>query len=98
MTSQAGSDQFADGFGANVSTKSGGRGMCMIIAHRSPVAAINAAGGTLVTLLPNHRAIAIVDLRNLPLLQHHEDVRVAGPISVDPQRFAAFQRLAGVRT
>ncbi|MCU0892515.1 MAG: hypothetical protein MUE77_12430 [Sandarakinorhabdus sp.] len=93
----ADSSRFAEQFGADVRTASEGRALCMVIGHVSPVSAINAVGGTLAAMLPNHRAIAIVDLRHLPALQGHEDIRVAGPISVDPQRFAAFQRLIGVR-
>ncbi|WP_017667185.1 hypothetical protein [Sandarakinorhabdus sp. AAP62] len=90
-------NQFADHFGADVSAAAEGRAMCLVIGHRSPLAAINMVGGTAVAALPNHRVVAIVDLRNLPLLQRHEDVRVAGPISIDPQRFAAFQKLVGAR-
>ncbi len=71
--------------------------MCLIVGYRSPLAAIKTVGGTAVAALPSHRVVAIVDLRNLPLLQRHEDVRVAGPISIDPQRFAAFQRLVGAQ-
>jgi hypothetical protein len=86
----------AAAFGAQVSALQSGRGMCLIIGHRSPEVSIKTVGGQLVAMLPGHRAIAIVDIRNLAQLQQHEDVKLAGPISVDPGRFQAFQRLVGL--
>lgn len=86
----------ARAFGAKVDLASGSLSLCLVTTRGSAVPAINSVGGTVVAVLSPDRVIAVVDMTLLGRLQRHPDVIRAGSVSVDPARFAQFQRLVGL--
>lgn len=96
--STAGMDQspMADAFGAKIAVTAGSWSMCLVIARRDPVAALNAVGGKILASLSATKVVAFVDMNLFAQLRRHPDVISAGSISVDPQRFARFQQIVGL--
>lgn len=86
----------ARSFGAKVEMASGSLGLCLIATVGSPLPAVNAVGARVLAQLSPTRVIAVVDMTLFGQLQHRRDVLMAGPISVDPTRFAQFQRIVGI--
>lgn len=86
----------AQAFGANVAVATGSWAMCLVIARRDPAAALNAVGARLLATLSSTQVIAFVDMTLFAQLRGHPDIASAGSISVDPQRFARFQKMVGV--
>ena len=83
-------------FGAKVDVATGSLSLCLVVTRGSPAPALNSVGGTVVAVLSPDRVIAVVDMTLLGQLQRHPDVLRAGSVSVDPARFAQFQRLIGL--
>ena len=86
----------ARAFGAKVEVASGSLSLCLIATRGAPAAALNTVGATVIATLSPTRVIAVVDMTLLGELQRHPDVIRAGSVSVDPARFAQFQRLVGL--
>jgi hypothetical protein len=90
--------KMAESFGAKVDIDFGSKAMCFVIGRVSPIAAINAAQGIVAAKLSETRVLAVVDLVHLPILQRHPDIEIAGPVSIDADRFARFANLVGVKS
>jgi hypothetical protein len=88
----------AETFGAKIEIDYGSKAMCFVIGRVSPIAAINAAQGIVAAKLSETRALVVVDLKLLPILQRHPDIEIAGPVSIDAERFARFANLVGVKS
>jgi hypothetical protein len=58
---------------------------------------VRSVGGTVVTRLPDpRRVLAFAPLAAHAELRGHPDLALAGPVSIDPQRFERFARLIGL--
>lgn len=92
-----GSDQaMARSFGAAVDLRAAeGRTLFLVVGRdRSPQPAIRSLGGAVVTRLPGgRRCIAVLELGRADALRAHPDIALAGPVSIDQERFAHFARL-----
>lgn len=86
----------ARSFGARVDFASGSSSLCLVATRGSPQPAINAVGGRVLAALSATQVIAVVDMSLFSQLQRHPDVLRAGAVTVDPERFARFQRLIGL--
>lgn len=88
----------AEAFGADVSLRADGRSLFFVVGRKgSPDAAVRSVGGSIVThLQAPERALAVAPLAAHAELREHRDLRLAGPVSVDPQRFERFCRLIGL--
>ncbi|MGH3129402.1 MAG: hypothetical protein ACRDNX_01150 [Gaiellaceae bacterium] len=75
-----------------------GRSLFFVLGRTgSPEVAVRGAGGTVVTHLPDpRRVLALLPFDAFPGLQRHPEVALAGPVGIDPQRFAGFARLIGL--
>ena len=94
----AGSSDTARTFGANVSMGLEGRSLFFILGRGGPPdVAVRAAGGQVVTRLPDPRRIlAVVPLDAYSGLSRHPAVELAGPVSIDAARFGSFAKLVGL--
>lgn len=88
----------ARGFGATIEMTRGSLALCLVATTGSPLPAINAVGAKVLAALSPTRVIAVVDMTRFGQLQRRPDILMAGPISVDPQRFARFQQILGATT
>jgi len=88
----------AEAFGADVSLRADGRSLFFVVGREGPPdAAVRSVGGTVVTHLQEpRRALAVAPLAAHSQLREHRDLRLAGPVSIDPQRFERFCRLIGL--
>jgi hypothetical protein len=89
----------AEAFEAEISTSDQGRSLFFIASRTgtTPDAAVSAVGGTIVTRLHDvRRVLAIAPLAAHAQLRTHRDLELAGPVSVEPQRFERFARLIGL--
>lgn len=58
---------------------------------------MRAVGGQVITRLPDaRRVLAIAPLEAYSALSRHPEIALAGPVSIDPQRFGAFAQLVGL--
>jgi hypothetical protein len=86
----------ARAFGATVAVTTPEQGLCLVIGREGGVdTAVSTAGGQVVARLAGGRLLALMTWSGLRALWRHPDVRVAGPVSVDPQRFERFCALIG---
>jgi hypothetical protein len=87
-----------EGFDAEISTVEQGRSLFFVVGRQSaPDAAVRSAGGTVVTRLQDpRRVLAVAPLAAHAELRAHRDLALAGPVSIDPQRFERFARLIGL--
>jgi hypothetical protein len=85
-------------FGANVSVATGGQSLFFVVGWTgSPDHAVRSVGGQVVTRLPDpRRVLAVAPLESYAALSRHHEIALAGPISIDPERFGAFARLVGL--
>lgn len=88
----------ARAFDAGVSVADQGVALFYVVAlHNTPDAAVRSAGGEVFARLPDPRqALALAPLASHSQLRDHADLRLAGPVSIDPQRFQRFTELAGI--
>jgi hypothetical protein len=88
----------AEAFDAEISTVEQGRSLFFVVGRESaPDAAVRSAGGTVVTRLQDpRRVLAVAPLGAHAELRAHRDLALAGPVSIDPQRFEQFARLIGL--
>lgn len=92
---QSGASATAEAFGADVSLRTEGRSLFFVVGRDgAPDLAVRAAGGQVVTRLPDpSRVLALAPLESLGSLTRHPAVALAGPVSIDAERFGAFARL-----
>jgi hypothetical protein len=88
----------AEAFGAEISTADRETSLFFVIGGDGPPdAAVRSVGGTIVThLQDSHRALAIAPLAAHAALRKDRTLKVAGPVSIDPERFERFTRLIGL--
>lgn len=93
-----GSSDTARTFGAEVSLGLEGRSLFFVLGRGGPPdAAVLAAGGQIVTRLPDsRRVLAVVPLDAYAGLGSHPAVALAGPVSIDAARFGSFAKLVGL--
>lgn len=75
-----------------------GRSLFFILGRGGPPdAAVRAAGGQVVTRLPDpRRVLAVAPLEAYSSLTRHPAVALAGPVSIDAHRFGNFAKLVGL--
>jgi hypothetical protein len=85
-------------FGAKVELGQGEAGLCLVVGREAiPAASIAAVQGRIVTVFPDgRRALAMLSWEGLKAVQRDAAVTVAGPVSIDPERFARFAALTGL--
>jgi len=88
----------AEAFGAEVSTFERERSLFFVIGRDGPPDAIVASiGGTVVTRLQDRRRVlAVAPLAAHAALRQNRGLELAGPVSIDPERFERFTRLVGL--
>jgi hypothetical protein len=93
-----GSSATARSFGADVSLGLEGQSLFFVLGHGGPPdAAVRAAGGQVVTRLPDpRRVLAVAPLDAYQGLSRHPAVALAGAVSIDPERFGSFAKLVGL--
>lgn len=86
----------AEAFGATIEMAAQGSTLALVAGRtgQPPHAAVATAGGRVVADLGGGRLVAIVELQALLGMRQHPAIITAGPISVDPERFARFAALA----
>ena len=94
-SSATGSSDTAQAFGADVSLRAAGRSLFFVLGRgAAPDEAVNAVGGQIVTRLPDpRRVLAVAPLDAYADLCRHPAVVVAGPVSIDAERFEHFAQL-----
>ena len=88
----------AEAFGARISLPMEGRSLFFVVGRDGPPdAAIRGLGGVVVTRLPDpRRVLAIAELAALSALRQHPALQIAGPVSIDAERFGRFAQLVGL--
>lgn len=62
-----------------------------------PDLAVRAVGGQVLTRLPDQRRVlAVAALDRYTALSRHPEVALAGPVSIDAERFGRFAQLVGL--
>ncbi|MFN0093292.1 MAG: hypothetical protein ACKVVT_00730 [Dehalococcoidia bacterium] len=97
-TSGLGRSVTARAFGADVRLEPGnGRGLALVCGQPGQIeGAIAALGGEVAARLRAGSVLALLSLEAMLALRRHHAVRLAGPVSIDPDRFARFAALAGL--
>ena len=87
-------------FGADVSVVNEGQSLFFVVGWTGPPdQAVRAAGGQVVTRLPDpRRVLAVAPLDAYSALRRHHEIALAGPISIDADRFGRFAELLGLDT
>jgi L-ascorbate metabolism protein UlaG (beta-lactamase superfamily) len=85
-------------FDAEISNSEKGLSLFFVVAREgTPDAAVLSVGGSVVTrLIDPRRALAVAPLAAHAQLRDHFQLQLAGPVSVDPQRFQHFAELIGL--
>ena len=93
-----GTSATARAFGADVSVAAEGQSLFFVIGRAGPPdLAVRAAGGEVVTRLPDpRRVLAVAPLDAYGGLSRHPAVALAGPVSIDAARFGSFAKLVGL--
>jgi hypothetical protein len=93
-----GSSNMADAFGANVGVATEGVLLCLVVGRvASPEHAVASVGGDVLVRIPDgRRVLATASYSGLVALQRHPDVALAGPVSIDRDRFGRFAQLVGL--
>lgn len=93
-----GSSAAARAFGASVSIATEGQSLFLVIGRTGPPdLAIRAVGGDVLTRLPGQRRVlAVAPLDAYTALSRHPQIALAGPVSIDAERFAWFAQLVGL--
>lgn len=93
-----GTTHVARAFGAVVNVEAPPRGLYLVIGRRGvPEAAVRSVRGEVVVRLDESASLlAVLAVDNHAVLQRHPDVALAGPVTIDPERFARFVGLAGL--
>jgi len=92
-----GSSSTARAFDANISIAAHEQSLFYVVARAdAPDAAIHSVGGKVVGRLTIRKVLALAPLAVHATLRNHPDLKLAGPITIDPERFARFTRLLGL--
>jgi hypothetical protein len=85
-------------FGARVTLPFEGRSLFFVVGRgEAPDAIVRAAGGTVVAHLPDaRRVVAVLSMAAGMGLRGHPGLELAGPVSIDAERFARFMELIGL--
>jgi hypothetical protein len=88
----------AKAFGASVSVPMEGQSLFFLVGRGGPPDAIvRASGGVIVTRLPDpRRVLAVLPLAANNDLRTHPGLELAGPVTIDPERFGRFTQLIGL--
>ncbi len=99
-TSSVGSSPTSRAFGADVSVVTEGQSLFFVIGWTgAPDLAVRAVGGQVVTRLPDpRRVLAVAPLESYSALSGDPEIALAGPISIDAERFGRFAQLIGLDT
>ena len=75
-----------------------GRSLFFVVGREgAPDAIVRAAGGVVVARLPdNRRVLAVLSLAAGTGLSGHPGLELAGPVSIDAERFSRFTELIGL--
>jgi hypothetical protein len=94
----SGSSPTATAFGARVSLPIEGRSLFFLVGRGVPPDPIvGANGGVVVTRFPDGlRVLAVLPLAAHANLRAHPGLELAGPVTIDAERFARFTELIGV--
>jgi hypothetical protein len=97
-SSLGGSSAMAEAYGARVSMPVEGRSLFFLIGRAGPPDAIvRDAGGDVVTRLRDpRRVLAVLPLAAHAGLRRHPGIELAGPVSIDAERFSRFARMVGL--
>lgn len=100
VASGPGSSRIAEAFGANVGMATDGALLCLVVGRTgSPEPAVASVGGTVLLRIPDgRRVLATASYAALTALQRRPDVALAGPVSIDRDRFGHFAQLVGLDT
>ena len=85
-------------FGASISIAAEGQSLFLVVGRTGPPdLAVRAVGGEVLTRLPGgRRVLAVAALDAYAALNRHPEIALAGPVSIDAERFAWFARLVGL--
>ena len=88
----------ARAFGASVSMPMEGQSLFFLVGRGEPPDAIvRATGGVVVTRLPDQRRVlAVLPLAAYAGLREHPGLELAGPVTIDAERFGRFTELVGL--
>jgi hypothetical protein len=97
-TPPVGSSATAVAFGADVSVATAGQSLFLVVGRSGPPdLAVCAVGGQVITRLPDRRRVlAIARLEAYSALSRHPEIALAGPVSIDAERFGRFAQLVGL--
>ena len=98
-TRSAADSAMARGFGAEIAVgKPGGQALFLVVGRgASPEAAVVGLGGKVLVRLPGGiRVLAVLPVLAQGPLGRHPAVALAGPVTIDPDRFARFAALSGL--
>jgi hypothetical protein len=88
----------AEAFEAKIDTREDGNALFYVVARTgAPDAAVRSVGGEVVSRLASSReALALAPLSAHSTLRSHPDLELAGPVTVDAERFQRFVSLIGM--
>lgn len=97
-TSVVGSSPAARAFGASISVTTQGQSLFLVVGRTgAPDVALRALGGEVLVRLPDERRVlAVAALDAYPTLNRHPEIALAGPVSIDAERFGRFAQLIGL--
>lgn len=99
-TPPPGASATARGFGADVAVADApdGRSLFFVVGRTGPPdRAVSAVGGQVVTHLPDRRRVlAVAPLAAYARLSGDPAVALAGPVTIDPERFGHFAQLVAL--
>jgi hypothetical protein len=97
-THPVGSSAAARAFGASVAIATAGESLFLVVGRTGPPdPAVRAVGGQVLTRLPDQRRVlAVASLDAYTALSRHPDIALAGPVSIDAERFGRFAQLVGL--
>lgn len=93
-----GTSPAARAFGASISIATEGQSLFLVVGREEPPdLAVRTVGGEVLTRLPDQRRVlAVAELDAYAALNRHPDIALAGPVSIDAERFARFAQLIGL--
>ncbi|HVL53014.1 MAG TPA: hypothetical protein VM344_01990 [Vitreimonas sp.] len=97
-TPPIGSSAVSRAFGARVSIATEGQSLFLVVGRAGPPdAAVRSVDGQVLTRLSDQRRVlAVAALDAYAALSRHPDIALAGPVSIDPERFGRFAQLVGL--
>jgi len=87
----------ADAFGARVQAPGDHQGLHLVVAAAGELPRLlSEVQGRPVVVLGERRVLALMTMAGATILSRHPQVRLCGPVSVDPQRFDLFVKTIGL--